>query len=139
MDTRRATLGALAYMVPTFAIAFIWHLEIFAAYYDRLMIYRPDKVIPLGFAAIAIQGAIFSLAYRSLFAGSSTPRGALRFAVAAGLLSWTFTTLAVAAKHPMTSVGGFVLVETAFTLLQFAVVGPLMALAWSGAQRFAEA
>jgi hypothetical protein len=51
------------------------------------------------------------------------------FAAGAGLLSWTFTTLAVAAKHPMTSVRRFVMIETAFTAIQFVVVGPLFALA----------
>ena len=53
----------------------------------------------------------------------------MRFGSLAALLSWSFTTLAVAAKHPMTSVGGFVLIETMFTVVRFALVGPL--LLWS--------
>ena len=43
------------------------------------------------------------------------------------MLSWSFTTLAVAAKHPMTSISDYVVLETAFTVLQFVVVGPLIA------------
>jgi hypothetical protein len=46
------------------------------------------------------------------------------------LLSWSFTTLAVAAKHPMASITDYVLLETAFTVLQFLIVGPLIALAY---------
>ena len=53
---------------------------------------------------------------------------ALRFGALSALLSWTFTTLAVAAKHPMTSLAGFVAIETAFTLVQFLLVSPLLAL-----------
>ena len=54
---------------------------------------------------------------------------AMSFALMAALLSWSFTTIAVAAKHPMTSVKGFVAIETAFTAVQFTLVGPLFALA----------
>jgi len=129
-DTGRVFLGAIEYLMPTFAIAFIWHLQLFATYYDELEIYRPDKIIPFGFASILTQGVIFSLGYARLFDRSRVLASGLRFAAMAGLLSWAFTTLAVAAKHHMTSVSGFVLIETAFTTLQFLVVGPLMALAW---------
>jgi hypothetical protein len=47
-----------------------------------------------------------------------------------GLLAWSFTTLPVAAKYRMTSVSSFVTLETCFTILQFVVVSPLIALAW---------
>jgi hypothetical protein len=53
----------------------------------------------------------------------------LLYGMAIGLLSWSFTTLAVAAKHPMTSTSDFMLLETAFTAVQFVIVGPLIALA----------
>jgi hypothetical protein len=53
----------------------------------------------------------------------------LLYGLGAGLLSWSFTTLAVAAKNVMVSVPDYVLLETAFTILQFVVVGPLIALA----------
>lgn len=129
-DTPRVVLGTLAYLVPTFAIAFVWHLQLFAAYYDELQIYRPDKIIPFGFASILTQGVIFSLSYGRLFDRARVLASGFRFAAMAGLLSWTFTTLAVAAKHSMTSISGFMLVETAFTLVQFLLVGPVMALAW---------
>jgi hypothetical protein len=129
-DPGRVILGALAYLIPTFAIAFVWHLQLFATYYDGLEIYRPDKIIPFGFASILTQGLIFSLGYGRLFDRSRVLASGFRFASMAGLLSWTFTTLAVAAKHHMTSVPGFMLIETGFTVFQFLVVGPLMALAW---------
>jgi hypothetical protein len=45
------------------------------------------------------------------------------------VLSWSFTTLAVAAKNIMASVPLYIELETGFTLLQFAIVGPLIALA----------
>jgi hypothetical protein len=50
------------------------------------------------------------------------------------MLAWSFTTLPVAAKYRMSSVGDFVLLETSFTILQFAVVAPLIALAYRDAR-----
>lgn len=60
----------------------------------------------------------------------SVETGAFRFAVWAGLLSWSYTTLPIAAKYKMTSITDFMLLETGFTILQFAVVAPLIALAY---------
>jgi len=61
--------------------------------------------------------------------GASVLRSGLLYGTGLAALSWSFTTLAVAAKHPMTSVPTFLLLETGFTVLQFLVVGPLIALA----------
>jgi len=126
----------LGYLVPTFFTGFVWHLMAFHETYTRLNIYRPDPVIPFGFGSMLIQGLIFAWAYPRLF---DTSRAAwVGSALQAGLLyaalSWSFTTLAVAAKHPMTSVPQYFLIETGYTLLQFALVAPLMALAWRAAR-----
>ena len=61
-------LGVAAYLVPTFPIAYAWHLVLFAPAYEALGIYRPDPIIPFGFASMVIQGIIFSWAYPRLFA-----------------------------------------------------------------------
>jgi hypothetical protein len=86
-------------------------------------------IIPLGFLSMLVQGVIFAAAYPRIVDQPWRLVSGIRFASLAALLSWSFTTLAVAAKHPMTSVGGFMLIETMFTVVQFALVAPL--LAWS--------
>ena len=124
-------LGVAAYLMPTFPIAYVWHLVLFAPTYDALGIYRPDPIIPFGFASMVIQGIIFSWAYPRLFLGrgSAIFGPGLAYGLALAILSWSFTTLAVAAKNIMSSVPTYLLLETGFTLLQFAIVGPLIALA----------
>ena len=124
-------LGIAAYLVPTFPIAFVWHLVLFAPAYEALGIYRPDPIIPFGFASMVVQGIIFSWAYPRLFLGrgSAIFGPGLAYGLALAVLSWSFTTLAVAAKNIMSSVPIYLLLETGFTLLQFAIVGPLIALA----------
>ncbi|WJR78860.1 hypothetical protein [Bradyrhizobium sp. NP1] len=124
-------LGVAAYLVPTFPIAYVWHLVAFAPLYESLDIYRPEPIIAFGFASMLIQGLIFSWAYPRLFAGRGSEiwRPGLAYGAGLAVLSWSFTTLAVAAKNVMGSVPTFMELETGFTLLQFAVVGPLIALA----------
>lgn len=123
--------GVAAYVVPTFPVAFAWHLVLFAPNYQALQIYRPDPLIPFGLASMAIQAVIFSWAYPRMFPQGRGPvlRNGLLYGLAIGLLSWSFTTLAVAAKHPMTSLPDYVALETGFTVVQFLIVGPLIALA----------
>jgi hypothetical protein len=125
-------LGFAAYMIPTFPIAFVWHLVLFEQRYHALGIYRDEPVIAFGLGSMIIQGAIFSWLFPRVFArgGGSFLRDGLLYGFGAGLLSWSFTTLAVAAKNVMTSVPDYVLLETAFTILQFTIVGPLIALAY---------
>jgi len=57
---RRIGIGALAYLVPTFALGFVWHLVLFKGYYDSLAMYRHDVIIPFGFLSMSIQAVVFA-------------------------------------------------------------------------------
>ncbi len=124
---KRRFLAVLAYMLPTFPLGFFWHLTIFSDYYKSLHVYRDDIVIPFGIASMLIQGVIWSVVYERLLAGESIVTGALKFAALACPLAWSFMVLAVSAKHIMSSVGGYLAIETAFVLLHYAIVSPLIA------------
>lgn len=125
-------LGFLAYVVPTFPLGYFWHLKTFASRYEALQMYREQVIIPFGLTSMIVQGALFSWAYPHLFntGHEQWVSSALACALAYGLLSWSFTTLPVAAKFRMTSVSVFVTLESAFTASQFIIVAPLMALAF---------
>jgi hypothetical protein len=129
----RYAVAVLAYLVPTFALGFVWHLVLFDAYYRALGIYRADIIVPFGFASMSIQAVVFALLYERAFAdrGGTAWQRVVTYAIVGALLSWSFTTLAVAAKNVMTSVPDYLLIETAFTAVQWALVAPLTALAWS--------
>ncbi len=129
-------LAVLAYLLPTFPLGYAWHLVTFKDAYDRLELYRAEVIIPFGLASMLMQAVIFAWAYPRLF---STRRedwlgSALRFGGAFAALAWSFTTLPVAAKYQMSSVPDFLKLETAFTILQFAIISPLIALAYRGAR-----
>jgi hypothetical protein len=131
---KRYILGIFAYLAPTFALGFVWHLVLFKDYYDSLAIYRADIIIPLGFLSMLVQSVLFAWLYDRMFATASSSMTSLivKYAVLGALLSWSFTTLAVGAKNIMSSVPRFMVIETAFTVLQWLMVAPLTVLALRG-------
>ena len=136
----RGLLAVLAYLVPTFALGFVWHLVLFEEHYRTLAIYRADPIIPFGLLSMLIQGAVFAWIYARTFARQDGPwpiRG-LAYAAVGAALSWSFTTIAVAAKNVMTSVPDYLAIETAFTAVQWILVGPLTALAFEPSGRSKE-
>ena len=128
----RFILAVLAYLVPTFALGFVWHLVLFEQYYEALAIYRSNIIIPFGFLSMLIQAVIFARIYERTFAqreGAFLSR-TLGYGALGAALSWSFTTLAVAAKNVMASVPNYLLIETGFTIVQWIMVGPLTVLAF---------
>ncbi len=125
-------LAAAAYLLPTFPLGYFWHLKTFRAQYERLAVYRDTMIVPLGLLSMGLQALLFAWLYPRVFstAHDAWLSSALQFAAVFGLLAWTFATLPAAAKYRMASVGEFVRLETAFTVLQYLVVSPLIALAW---------
>jgi hypothetical protein len=123
-------LGLAAYVVPTFALGFVWHLVLFAPQYHTLQIYRPDVIIPFGLLSMFIQGAILSWLFPKIMrADAGWMQQGLKFGLLVGLFAWSYSTIAVAAKHVMMSVPLYLTLETAFTAVHFSIVGPLIALA----------
>lgn len=127
-------LAVAAYLLPTFPLGYVWHLKTFRAAYDRLEVYRPAVIVPLGLLSMIAQALLYAWLYPRLFNTAPDQWGtsALRFGGTFGLLAWTLTALPAAAKYRMTSVGLFLRLETAFTVVHYAVVAPLIALAWRG-------
>lgn len=132
-DLRRFILAGLAYLLATFPLGYLWHLNWFHAQYEQLQMYRAEVIIPMGFGSMLIQAVIYAALYPRLFAGRSWTRGALGFGLSFGTLAWSLAVLPVAAKYRTASVADFVALESAFTFLHYLVVSPLIALAWRGA------
>lgn len=124
---KKRILAMLAYVLPTFPLGFFWHLTIFADYYKSLNVYRDDILIPFGLASMLMQGFLWSVFYERMFAGETILKGAIKFAALACPLAWSFMVLATAAKHHMASVSGYVLIETAFVVVHYTIVSPLIA------------
>jgi hypothetical protein len=125
-------LAVAAYLLPSFPLGFFWHMTIFRAQYERLEVYRPAILIPLGLLSMITQALLFAWVYPRLFstAHDAWLESAMGFAGLFGVLAWTLAVLPAAAKYRMNAVKPFLVLETAFTAVQFLVVSPLIALAW---------
>lgn len=131
---KRRVFGAAAYIIPSFPLGYLWHLVAFANYYKSLQVYRDDVVVPFGLLSMLIQGIVWSTIYERLFAGEPVFRGAVKFAALAFPLAWSFMVLAAGAKHHLASVSGYLWIETAFVLVHYAVVSPLIATVYSSSE-----
>ena len=120
----------LAYLVITFAMGFVWHLVLFKKLYAKLGIFTriDDPIIPLGFAAMLIQGAVLAYLYPLIAqAGDPVPEG-LRFGLLMGLFIASSAVIAEAAKQRVSSLSTWLGVESAYYAIQFALSGIAIAL-----------
>jgi|SRR6185312_370011 hypothetical protein len=125
----RFTFVALAYIVPTMILGYVWHLIVFKGLYDSLGIYnRAQPIIPLGFFSMIMQGLIMAYLY-PFYAGTKSTFGkAIAFSLIIGLFLYSVSTVANAAKIQVSSMADWFLIQTAFHLLQFGIVGVLIGL-----------
>ena len=61
-----------AYLAPTFALGFVWHLMLFHVCYEQLAMCRKDTIIPFGFLSMLIQAFLFRLDLPIRFRCSAT-------------------------------------------------------------------
>jgi hypothetical protein len=124
--TKRIAIAALCYLIPTFVLGFGWHLVVFKDFYDALAIYRKDVIVPFGFLAMSIQALLFAWIHARVFAAwSETAARAFGYGAFGAALSWSYTTISVAAKNVMSSVPSYLLIESGFTVMQWLIVAPL--------------
>ena len=124
MSAKRFVLGAAAYALITFPLAFVWHLVTFQGVYDKLGYFsRKEPIIALGFLSIVIQGLLLSYAYPSFCRGRRLVKEGLKFGLVMGLFYWTCHVIAEAAKHPIASLTTWFAIETVYLTIQFALAG----------------
>ncbi len=129
---RKFVLSVLSYFVVTMAVAYPWHILLFHEHYVALGAFtRGDPIMPFGMLAVSVQGIVFAyfypLYYRHRGGGHPLLRG-VQFSLLLGLTVYTVMVFATAAKFLIEPVGEFVLLGTAFQLLQFVLVG--LAIGW---------
>jgi hypothetical protein len=123
-------LTALAYILPTMFLGYVWHLIIFKDLYESLGIYnRTQPIIPLGFFSMIVQGLIMAYLYPYYAQGSSSYIKAITFSLLLGLFLFSVSTLANAAKIQVTSMAQWLVIQIAFHFLQFLVAGVLIGVA----------
>ena len=132
MNSKTFLLGAAAYLLATFPLAFVWHLVVFKEIYDELGIFnRGEPIVALGFAVILIQGLLLSYLYPRFYRGGRPALEGVRFGLLMGIFLWSSQVVAAAAKHEVSSLSTWLVIESAYFAVQFLIVGLLIGLVYA--------
>ncbi|MCC9602305.1 hypothetical protein LOC67_17255 [Stieleria sp. JC731] len=131
----KIALGAVGYVCGTFPLAVVWHVVLFGDTYESLGYFGGEPLFLLGLTAIVTQGILLSIGYAFVFHGKYTTGNAFGFAAFVGLFFWTSHVLAAAAKNQFTSITQFILLESIYMVLQFAIFGCVISLLYRGRHR----
>lgn len=120
-------LSVLGYFIVTMIIAVVWHLIIFHEKYVEMGAFtRVEPIMPLGMAAVILQAVVFAYLYPAYLKFIDRPSSVLRgvtYSLIMGINVWTVMVFATAAKFKIEPVFDFVVLGTAFQILQFVLVG----------------
>jgi hypothetical protein len=129
MNMKRYFLGVAAFVVVGFIMAAVWHFVLFGQVYSDLKIYTIEPIIALGFISFVLEGLAFVYVFQ-LFRRGEKPllEGLLFGLVVYGIIMGGVGVLAEGAKHYVTSLSTWLLVEGAFYLVTGAILGTIVGL-----------
>lgn len=124
-------LAFFSFVIPTIILGFGYKYGIFAEEYAELGMYRDNITMELGIGSMLIQGAFWSYIASKLFLNETFWKKTVKLFIMMFPVGISFAVFMVGAKHVMTSVWDFILLETGFTLIMYVVICPLIALSIS--------
>jgi len=129
MNTKKFLFAAVGYIIVTFIIAAGWHLVLFKSVYAELGIFtRKEPLIPLGLISMVIQGVVLAYLY-PFFKKDGTPmKDGLKFGLLMGIFMGSNAVFAEAGKNEVTSLSTWLLLESIYYIVQFAITGTVIGL-----------
>ncbi len=127
---KKLGLFVAAYFVITMAWAYPWHMVFFHDLYVQWGAFqRAEPIMPLGVAAILVQGIVIGFLYsKHDIERRKTVFDGVKFTLIIGLMTYTAMGFATAAKFKIEPVADFLIYHTIFQAVQFILVG--IALGW---------
>lgn len=126
---KKIGLFTILYFVITMAWAYPWHIIWFHDLYQSWgAITRVQPIIPLGMAAIIVQGITISYLYPFFYKNGNPIFQGIKFNLIIGLMTYTAMGFATAAKIQIEPVSQFLIYHTIFQTIQFTLTG--VALGW---------
>ena len=118
--------GTLAYIVPTFFLAYFWHLKWFKKQYEIWDYAGGSPSPPLGLASMFVQGIVLAGLYVWAPIEHQSLSSACLFVGTLALFHWSTHVVAAMAKNPRLRNVNYLAVETVFLMLQFGLFVILM-------------
>ncbi len=135
MITRKFLLATLGYIVVTFIIAAAWHLVLFKDLYDQLGIFsRKEPLIHLGLISMMMQGFVLAYIFPILRTNETVIKRGLKFGILIGILMASSAVFAEAGKQQVSSLSTWLLLESTYYVIQFAIVGTVIGLIYGKAE-----
>ena len=135
MNLKKYFLGVITFIIVGFIIAAVWHFVLFGQVYSDLKIYSIEPIIALGFISFILEGLAFVYIFQ-LFRRGKKPllEGLLFGLVVYGVIMGGVGVLAEGAKHYVTSLSTWLLVEGAFYLVTGAILGTIIGMIYGKSQ-----
>ena len=128
-NMKKYIIATLSFIIVGFIMAFLWHLVIFKSIYDSLKIYSIEPIIPLGFTSFVLEGLAFVYIFQFFRRGRKPLQEGLIFGlVVYGVIMGGVGVLAEGAKHAVTSLSTWLIMESAFYIITGAVLGTIVGL-----------
>lgn len=118
--------GTLVYLIPTFLLAYFWHLKWFKKQYEAWDYAGGEPSPPLGLASMVVQGIVLSGLYAWAPIDHTSFTEALLLIGTLALFHWSIHVIAAMAKNPRMRNAKFFLVETVYLIIQFGIYAFLM-------------
>lgn len=125
MMRKQLALFVGAYFVITMSWAYPWHMVFFHDLYVEWGAFqRAAPIMPLGVAAIIIQGVVIGYLYPFYNKGEGNLiLSGIKFNLIVGLMTYTAMGFATAAKFNIEPVSLFLMYHTVFQAIQFILTG----------------
>ena len=126
---KKASLAVLSYFIITMLWAYPWHVIWFHELYVELGAFtRTAPIMPLGIAAVLIQGIVIAYLYPMYYRGGNPILQGIKFSLIIGLMVYTVMGFATAAKIQIEPISTFLAYHTVFQLIQFTTTGAVLGL-----------
>ena len=127
MITKRTSTLFISYIIITFILAYIWHLELFGESYAQLgaASLRPEPIFQYGLLAIITHAAIMTYFFECFFKAPASLLAALKISLGLGAVITAYAAFTVAAKFEIEPAIHYVLLELIFGVLHYTVIGVL--------------
>lgn len=132
--SKKLGLFIVAYFVISMAWAYFWHLIWFHdLYVEWGAVQRAEPIIPLGIAAILVQGFVIGYLFPYYYKGQGSPVWeGIKFNLIIGLMTYTAMGFATAAKFQIEPITLFLIYHTVFQGIQFILTGAALGFIFKG-------
>lgn len=119
MKIKKLVFSIIGFILITFIIAPLWHINLFGEQYQQTGLYSGNPNYIIGFITIITQAIVLSFGFYYLYLKLKI--SPYKFILFAGIFLWSIQVLALLAKHKMPNSVWFFIMESLFIVIQLSL------------------